>query len=112
MRRTICRLMLSLTAIAAIALGRAPQTAAQDEPPDLRMLLNLDLFGRSREPAAGANPQAAPAPSMLDQIRALRAMGYLGGANQTAATVTDPPPIGSGTGPTPEPPEDQGVPQL
>jgi len=66
--------------LAAIGVGsETPRASAQDAPPDLRMLMNLDLF----EPRAsqGANGAAAASPaddSMLDQIRTLDAMGYLG----------------------------------
>jgi len=58
----------------------APQTWAQDAPPNLKMLLNLDLF-ESRQNGASATPapgQAASDDSMLDQIRTLDSMGYLG----------------------------------
>jgi hypothetical protein len=58
-------------------------TAAQDDPPDFRMLMNLDLFAsRSSDvkdaPEMKGAPASAPDDSMLDQIRALSAMGYLG----------------------------------
>jgi hypothetical protein len=58
-------------------------TAAQDDPPDFRMLMNLDLFAsRSSDvkdaPEMKGAPASAPDDSMLDQIRALNAMGYLG----------------------------------
>jgi hypothetical protein len=60
--------------------AEARQAYAQDAPPNLRMLLNLDLF-ESRP----ANTESTPAPgepppddSMLNQIRTLNAMGYLG----------------------------------
>ncbi len=112
MRRARSKLTLVVAFAAALAAGNSSPAAAQDEAPDLRMLLNLDLFGRSQEQAAEVSPQAPPAPSMLEQIRTLRAIGYLGGASQTAAT--DPPPMGSGGNvtATPEPSDDQGVPQL
>jgi len=51
---------------------------AQDQTPPPRMLLNLDLFT-----AQPSGEQAGTAPdtsaSTLEQLRALRAMGYLGG---------------------------------
>jgi hypothetical protein len=61
-------------------------TSAQDAPPDLRMLMNLDLFAPSSNGSKGGSEKGAPgttdAPqsddSMIDQIRALNAMGYLG----------------------------------
>src|SRR5713101_1640231 len=110
MRRARSKLMFIVACAAVLSAGDGSHAAAQDEAPDLRMLLNLDLFGRSQERPMGASPQA----SMLEQIRALRAMGYLGGANQTTATATNPPPPGSGgnVGTAPGPSKDQGVPQL
>jgi hypothetical protein len=104
--------MFVVACAAVLSAGNGSLAAAQDEAPDLRMLLNLDLFGRSQERPMGATPQASATPSMLEQIRTLRAIGYLGGASQTAAT--DPPPMGSGGNvtATPDPSKDQGVPQL
>jgi hypothetical protein len=70
--------MLCVIASVAPLLFEAPAINAQDQPPDLQMLLNLDLFGKAAggEPAAG---ESAPDPSsLLDQIRTLDAMGYLG----------------------------------
>ena len=57
-------------------------TAAQDDPPDFRMLMNLDLFAsRSSDVKDAPEMNGAPAPaaddSMIDQIRALSAMVYL-----------------------------------
>lgn len=46
------------------------------EPPDLRMLLDLDLFAGAAGNPADAAPGAGP--SMVDQIRTLAALGYLG----------------------------------
>ena len=62
------------------------RTSAQDAPPDLRMLMNLDLFAPSSNATKGAPDKSAPGindtpqsdDSMLDQIRALNAMGYFG----------------------------------
>lgn len=66
--------------VAALVMG-SEETRAQEAPspapPDLRMLLNLDLF---RPQSSGAGNGAADQRSngsMLDQIRALKAMGYL-----------------------------------
>jgi hypothetical protein len=79
--------MKRLRKVAAIVLigttivcGETRRTRAQEPPPDLHMLMNLDLF----EPRHN-NPQGATAPaisptddSLLDQIRTLDSMGYLG----------------------------------
>ena len=67
---------------AMVVGGETRRVSAQDAPPDLRMLMNLDLF-ESRHNSAQSAPAAAPAAaptddSMLDQIRTLDAMGYLG----------------------------------
>jgi hypothetical protein len=73
LRRRVGALML----LAAIAVGSGSRRAsAQDAPPDLRMLMNLDLF--EARPNQGANGAAPGDDSMLDQIRTLDAMGYLG----------------------------------
>lgn len=65
---------------------------AHDGAPDPRMLLNLDLFSRGADTDSGNG-------SMLEQIRTLQAMGYLGGANPPA-----PQPVYSS--PPPPPPQD------
>jgi hypothetical protein len=69
---------MSLAAAIVLIGARAP--GAQEQPPDPRMLLNLDLF------ASGGNPADPDANggggSMLDQIRTLTAMGYLSGHGQ------------------------------
>jgi hypothetical protein len=51
---------------------------AQDQSPSPRMLLNLDLFTAppGDKPSGPANAAGA---STLEQLRALRAMGYLNG---------------------------------
>ena len=79
------RKMAAIVLIGTMVMcGETRRASAQDftneAPPDLRMLMNLDLF----EPRHN-NAQAVPAPatsatddSMLDQIRTLDAMGYLG----------------------------------
>ncbi len=81
LRRKVAALVL----IGAMVVGGEPRrVSAPDAPPDLRMLMNLDRFEARhnrapRAPAAAAAPAAAPTDdSMLDQIRTLAAMGYLG----------------------------------
>ena len=73
-------IMLSAAMLVGIETGTI---SAQDTTPDLRMLMNLDLFEPSANHATGApSPAASSSPptddSMLSQIRALDAMGYLG----------------------------------
>lgn len=67
--------------LAAMLAGAEATTSAEGASPDLRMLMNLDLF--EPRPNVGGGPNSAPAnapadDSMLDQIRTLDAMGYLG----------------------------------
>ncbi len=75
-------LITTMSLAAAIVLLGARAPGAQEQPPDPRMLLNLDLFASP----SGGNPAGPAAPggagSMLDQIRTLTAMGYLGGHGQ------------------------------
>jgi hypothetical protein len=79
--------MKRLHKVAAIVLigtivvsGETRRTSAQEPPPDLHMLMNLDLFEpRHNNPPGAAAPGTSPDDdSMLDQIRALDQMGYLG----------------------------------
>jgi len=62
--------------LASLLVGTAGRALAQQSPPDLRMLMNLDLFEPRNN---GVQPAAAPTDdSLLDQIRTLDQMGYLG----------------------------------
>ncbi len=79
--------------LAALTFTGIRQTRAQDQPPDLQMLLDLDLFSSPANTGGPAGPAADG--SMLDQIRALRQMGYLN-ANQDSgepSLPSGPPPI-------------------
>jgi len=51
--------------------------APSDPPPDLRMLLNLDLF-KPNPNAAAQNGTGGSGGSMLERIQTLNALGYLG----------------------------------
>ena len=73
-------------AAAFIVLG-VRASAAQERAPDPRMLLNLDLF---TAPVNGDSAGHGGGSSMLDQIRALRAMGYLGGHSPSAPLPAKP----------------------
>ena len=79
--------MKRLRKVAAIVLigttvvcGETRRTWAQEPPPDLHMLMNLDLFEpRHNNPQGAAAPATSPTDdSLLDQIRTLDKMGYLG----------------------------------
>ncbi|HZP45563.1 MAG TPA: hypothetical protein VFB15_07925 [Candidatus Binataceae bacterium] len=77
-------------ALAASFLAATSLMGATDSNPDINMLLNLDLFSSSASAAPDATPDtgnAAPE-SMLDQIRTLNAMGYLGDPNDGADAST------------------------
>jgi hypothetical protein len=82
--------MVVLLLLGALVLGGVVMALAQGGPPDLRMLMNLDLF-QPRNNNGKGTPAAASSPSddsMLDQIRTLDSMGYLGnhyGANGDSA---------------------------
>ena len=88
-------LITTMSLAAAIVLLGARAPGAQEQPPDPRMLLDLDLFASS----SGGGDAAAPAGrggSMLDQIRTLTAMGYLNGHR-----AGGPWPVDAGTPPPP-----------
>jgi hypothetical protein len=68
---------------AMVLCGEVVRASAQEAPPDLRMLMNLDLFEPRHDvaknaPSSDASADAPADDSMLDQIRALDSMGYLG----------------------------------
>jgi hypothetical protein len=68
-------LLTTILLAATILFIGSSACCAQDDTPPLRMLLNLDLFTPH-----GSSPPGAPADdndSMLEQVRTLRAMGYL-----------------------------------
>lgn len=65
---------------AAIILVGTRDSMAQQHAPDPTMLLNLDLFAAR----GGSQTQPGGGDSMLSQIRALRAMGYLNSSGATA----------------------------
>src|SRR5271166_3195507 len=78
LRRKVAALVLIGT---TFVCGETRRALAQDSPPDLRMLMNMDLFEPRNHGGATGSPAPASSPgddSMLDQIRTLDAMGYLG----------------------------------
>jgi len=94
---------------ALILTGARPTRAQDADPPDLRMLLNLDLFRAQPQTAAGlqgANSDSND--STLDQIRTLYALGYLGNGAKVGARNTD---SVSVTPARPAPPLFQGSPE-
>ena len=87
-RRVAAIVLISAT----VVFGEAGMASTQDAPPDLRMLMNLDLFEpRHNQATSGPSPAASPADdSMLDQIRTLDAMGYLGTHRESPAAASAP----------------------
>ncbi len=65
--------MTLVLAAAIISFGSERASAQSATPPDIRMLLDLDLF----RPHSSSHQDDGGNDSMLDQIQALRAMGYL-----------------------------------
>jgi hypothetical protein len=91
---------------ALILISVRPARAQEADPPDIRMLLNLDLF--RTQPHSAPGPQGANSESndsTLDQIRTLNALGYLGNGVKVGARNTDP------VSGTPTPPLFQGSPE-
>ena len=84
---------MAVIALAAAALVTSTKTGAQEQPspapPDLRMLLNLDLFRPHPADAGSGTAGQGSNDSMLDQIRALKAMGYLRGNQENAENPDD-----------------------
>ena len=107
-RRKVAAIVMLAAMLVGTEKGRA---SAQDAPPDLRMLMNLDLF----EPRhTGAKYAAAPAASpsddsMLEQIRTLDQMGYLGNHGEADGNGA-PAPRAAGEIPEAPPPESAGAP--
>lgn len=102
LRRKVVVLVLIGTMVVCGETRRASaQNAAHEAPPDLRMLMNLDLFEPRHNNAQGA-PAAAASPgddSMLDQIRTLDAMGYLGNRDDAGPGDVPPPADAAGAAP-------------
>lgn len=89
-------------AVWVTSLGVRSVLAQTGSQPEVRMLLNLDLFTPQSNASASGDDD-----STLHEIQALRAMGYLNGAgkgssNATASTTnsspSEVPPPAEGTG--------------
>jgi hypothetical protein len=70
-------------AISMVSLGATSVLAQPGSQPEVRMLLNLDLF----TPQTNA-PASGDADSTLHEIQALRAMGYLNGAGKGSSNAS------------------------
>ena len=101
LRRRVAAIVLIGTMVVCGETRRtSAQNAAHEAPPDLRMLMNLDLFEPRHNNAQGAPaPAASPGDdSMLDQIRTLDAMGYLGNHDDADAGDLPAPRAAAGAG--------------
>jgi hypothetical protein len=113
--RTGRSLAMIALAAAALATGGA-RTGAQEQPsptpPDLRMLLNLDLFKPHSSDVGDDTAGQGSNDSMLDQIRALKAMGYLRGNQGDTASAPGASAVSGArvTTPTPPPTDSEGQP--
>jgi hypothetical protein len=99
--------LLSIVAFCIVLAsnGSRPIRAQDSNPPDLQMLLNLDLFRPQSQQSMPETPGAASSDSILDQIRTLNALGYLGNTTNPNAA------FGNG-GPEPSAaPPSQGIPE-
>jgi hypothetical protein len=78
-RKVAAIVLIGATVVCGETRRCSAQIAANEAPPDLRMLMNLDLFEpRHNNAKYAAAPAVAPSDdSMLDQIRTLNQMGYL-----------------------------------
>ena len=78
------KLMAAIFGAGIALISFSPIAAAHGGDPELRMLMNLDLFEKSDGRIdVGTSPKSDE--TMIDQIRALNAMGYLGDAPLTGA---------------------------
>lgn len=83
-------MLLVISTSMALLLTGTKSSYAQEQPPDLQMLLNLDLFDSRSSQNDPGQPESGQPASMLDQIRTLDAMGYLGSANQNSLPPSRP----------------------
>ncbi len=77
-------MLASATLASVLLLSAIARALAQEPPPDPRMLLNLDLFAASGRDS-GAEPSDRQPESLVDQIRTLRSLGFLGGQRKSGA---------------------------
>ena len=106
-RRRHRLILISTVCIVLLSCGAFTVQAQDSDPPDLQMLLNLDLF-RSQPPQdepGGRNLNSSG--STLDQIRTLDALGYLSNGMDMDAASDGP---GESTK-SPVPPPSQETPE-
>jgi hypothetical protein len=79
-RRRLISIGVLCMVLAPPAVG--PIRAQDSGPPDLQMLLNLDLFRPQAQQGGGEGPAPNSSSSTLDQIRTLSALGFLGNSHR------------------------------
>lgn len=102
---------IAIVGIASVAsfLAMVAQATAGEPSPDINMLLNLDLFGAT---PSSSSDDTTTSESLLDQIRTLNAMGYLGDGATTFGSETLPAQQNDSTGMTGQGSEaEDGIPQ-
>jgi hypothetical protein len=85
MRRGHRLISLGTLFMVLVASGTSPVRAQDSAPPDLHMLLDLDLF-RSLQRGEKGWEGSSSNDSTLDQIRTLNALGYLGNSDNARAS--------------------------
>jgi hypothetical protein len=89
------RSRIAVGLVAVVIVGATASLAqAQQGQPNLRMLLNLDLFAANPSSSPGENGGGDPGNngSMLEQIQTLQALGLLRGKGGGGAEPPGPPP--------------------
>lgn len=91
----------TMLVVAAMIVASPRASRAQQQTPDPRMLLNLDLFTAQ----SGKADASGSHDSMFEQLRTLRAMGYLNGNRQVSPAAS---PASTTNGPSSD--RDNGTP--
>ncbi len=76
---------ISTFCIVLVSCGGLTVQAQDSDPPNLQMLLNLDLFRPQPQQNESGGENSNSSGSTLDQIRTLNALGYLGNGNDMDA---------------------------
>lgn len=86
--------MLASATLATVLILSAISRGFAQAPPDPQMLLNLDLFAAPGGGSDTSEQSDGRPESLVEQIRTLRALGFLGGRRNygAASDSTQPPP--------------------
>jgi len=87
MRRRHRLLSIGMFCIVLVSSAVPPVRGQDSAPPDLQMLLNLDLFRSQLPHDESGSTGANSSDSTLDQIHTLDALGYFGNSNNVNALV-------------------------